>query len=146
VKHFPGKPNIQVILKIYISIDESISGTIYLADKKNILGSTDYGDNFSLYKTLDRKIVGIYKKPNSNKLYAATKYKIFEITPDTIQVIKSLPIPDEILSYYPLSIGNKWIYDESTVTYDPYPNYYYRILVKEVTGDRIAPNGSTISK
>ncbi|MCW8805225.1 MAG: hypothetical protein OQK56_02095, partial [Ignavibacteriaceae bacterium] len=90
--------------EIFISNDESISGTIYLADKKNIFVSTDYGDNISLYKTLDRKIVGIYKKPNSNKLYAATKYKIYEITPDTIQVIKSLPIPEEVLKYYPLSI------------------------------------------
>ena len=96
--------------KIFISIDESISGTIYLADKKNIFVSTDYGNNLSLYKTLDRKIVGIYKKPNSNKLYAATKYKIYEITPDTIQVIKSLPIPEEVLNYYPLAVGNKWVF------------------------------------
>ena len=101
--------------EIFISNDESTSGTIYLADKKNIFISTDYGDNFSLYKTLDRKIVGIYKKPNSNKLYAATKYKIYEITPDTIQVIKSLPIPEEVLNFYPLSIGNKWVYDKVTV-------------------------------
>jgi len=127
--------------KIYISVDESISGTIYIADKKNIFISTDFGDNFSLYKTLDRKIVGIYKKPNSNKLYAASKYKIYEITPDTIQVIKSLPIPEEVLNYYPLSIGNKWVYDEVTVVQDPYPNVYSRILIKEVLGDTIAPNG-----
>ncbi len=73
--------------------------------------SIDYGDNFSLYKTLDRKIVGIYKKSNSNKLYAATKYKIYEITPDTIQVIKSLPIADDELKFYQLAIGNKWVYE-----------------------------------
>ena len=127
--------------EIFISNDESVSGTIYLADKKNILVSTDYGNNFNLYKSLDRKIVGIYKKPNSNKLYAATKYKIYEISPDTIQVIKSLPIPEEILNYYPLAIGNKWIYDEVTYVQDPNPNAYFRILVKEVLGDTIAPNG-----
>jgi len=127
--------------EIFISNDESVAGTIYLADKKNILVSTDYGDNFNLYKTLDRKIVGIYKKPNSNNLYAATKYKIYEITPDTIQVIKSLPIPEEILNYYPLSVGNKWIYDDVTVVQDPYPNVYFDILIKEVLGDSIAPNG-----
>jgi hypothetical protein len=127
--------------EIFISNDESVSGTIYLADKKNIFISTDFGNNFSLYKSLDRKIVGIYKKPNSNKLYAATKYKIYEITPDTIQVIKNLPIPDKILNYYPLAIGNKWVFHHSTVTYNPYPNYSYQIDVKEVLGDTIAPNG-----
>ena len=125
----------------FYSNDESISGTIYLADKKNIFVSTDYGDNFSLYKTLERNIVGIYKKPNTNKLYAATKYKIYEITPDTIQVIKSLPIPEEVLNFYPLSIGNKWVYDKVTVEHNPYPNYYHSIIVKEVLGDTIASNG-----
>lgn len=127
--------------KIYLSIDQNISGTIYVADKKNIYLSTNYGDNFNLYKTLERNIVGIYKKPDSNRLYAATKYRIYEIIPDTIQIIKSLPIPDEVLNLYPLSIGNRWVYDEVTVVYDPYPNVYKSILVKEVLGDTLAPNG-----
>ena len=131
--------------EIFISIDESTSGTIYLADKKNILISTDFGNNFSLYKTLERKIVGIYKKPNSDKLYAATKYKIYEITPDTFQVIKSLPVPQEVLNYYPLSIGNKWVFNEVTVIQVP-PYYYDTIIVKEVFGDSIAPNGKNCYK
>ncbi len=125
----------------YFSNDISVSGSIYIADRKNIFLSTNYGNNFNLYKSLDKNIVGIYKKPNSNKLYAATKYKIYEITPDTIQLIKSLPIPDEVLSYYPLAIGNKWIYDENTLIHDPYPSGSHRIVVKEVIGDTIPPNG-----
>ena len=123
---------------IYISVDYSISGTIYLANKKNIYLSTDYGENFNLYKSLDRKIVGIYKKPNSNKLYAATKYKIYEITPDTMNVIKCLPIPDEVLNYYPLAIGNKWVYDKYThIEW----NTYHDIFIREVVGDSLLPNG-----
>jgi hypothetical protein len=127
--------------EIFISFDEATSGTIYLADKKNILVSTDFGDNFTHHKALDRKIIGIYKKPNSNKLYAATKYKIFEITPDTIQIIKSLPIPEEVLNFYPLVTGNKWVYDETTIYYDTIPHGSNDILIKEVIGDTIAPNG-----
>jgi hypothetical protein len=127
--------------KIYISVDESISGTNYLADKKNILVSTDFGNNFSLYKTLERKIVGIYKKPNSDKLYAATKYKIYEITPDSVQVIKSLPIPEEILSYYPLEIGNKWIYDTWGWWWDGTYHTYSGITTREVIGDTVMANG-----
>jgi hypothetical protein len=121
--------------KIYISVDESISGTIYLADKKNILVSTDFGNNFIIYKTLDRKIVGIYKKSNSNKLYAATKYKIYEITPDTVQVVKNLPIPVEVLNYYPLAIGNKWVYNE--YQWGQLANR----LIKEIATDTMLPNG-----
>jgi hypothetical protein len=41
--------------KIFISNDESVSGTIYLADNKNILVSTDYGNDFSLYKSSGKK-------------------------------------------------------------------------------------------
>ncbi len=125
----------------YFSNDISVSGSIFISEGKNIYLSLDFGNNFNLYKSLERKIVDIYKKPNSDKLYAATKYKIYEITPDSIQVIKSLPIPETILSYYPLTIGNKWVYNENTIIYDPYPHGWERIVVKEVIGDTIAPNG-----
>ena len=75
---------------IYISIDDSVSGTIYLADRNNILVSTDYGNAFNVYKTLDSSIVGIYKKPASDIFYAATKYDIYEITSTSIKSIKHL--------------------------------------------------------
>ncbi len=126
--------------EIFISVDESLLGTIYLADKKNIFVSTDYGDSFSLYKSLDRKIVGIYKKPNSDKLYAATKYKIYEITPDTIRVVKSLPAIDD-LQLYPLSIGNKWVYEYYRQPFDP-PGLkeFIGFNTMEVVGDTLIDN------
>jgi len=102
----------------YICLDESQSGAIYLADGKRIIRSADYGNTFTPYKELDKRIIGIYKKPNSNKLYAATKYRIYEIINDTVSVIKSLPIPDELLSFYPLKVGNKWIYNYSFVDWN----------------------------
>lgn len=124
--------------EIFISIDESISGTVYLADKKNILVSTDYGDNFSLYKSLNRRIVGIYKKPNSNKLYAATKYIIYEITPDTVQVIKSLPIPEEAFDWFPLNLGDRWIY--LNTFYGDLGDSSRSISIKEVIGYKTVEN------
>ena len=127
--------------QIFISNNESITGGIYLADEKSIYLSTDYGNNFIYYRSLTDEIIGIYKKSNSDKVYAATKYKIYEITPDTIQIIKSLLIPDEILNLYPLAIGNKWVYDKTTVSYDPYPQYSHQILVKEILRDTVAANG-----
>ena len=100
--------------KTFISTDESISGTIYISNRKDIYISRDYGDNFNLYKSLSSNIVGIYKKPTSNKLYAATEYKIYEISSDTIRVIKWLPAVEDF-EWYPLSIGNLWVYE----------NYFY---------------------
>ncbi len=127
--------------KMWFTLDEQYQGEIYYSYKKSIYKYTDFGNSFSLYKELEQKITGLYKKSNTDILYASTLFRIFEITPDTIQVIKNLPIPDEILNFYPLAVGNKWIYDKTTVTYDPYPQYSHQILVKEVLRDTIAANG-----
>ncbi len=103
--------------KIFISIDYSQSGSIYLADGRYIYHSTDFGITFTEYKVLDRRIVGIYKKPSagggSNKLYAATKYDLYEITPDTIISIKHLTPDPDLFSWYPLQIGNAWVYNST---------------------------------
>ncbi|MBT8380685.1 MAG: T9SS type A sorting domain-containing protein [Ignavibacteria bacterium] len=89
---------------IYISNDQFTTGVIYLANNRNLYLSTNFGDNFNLVKTFNKNIVGIYKKHDSNLLYAATKHKIYEISPDSVQIIKSLPIPNDVLNIYPLPI------------------------------------------
>ncbi len=99
--------------KIFISLDYSQTGTIFLSNRKNIYSSNNYGENFSLYKSLDRDIIGIYKKPNSNILYAATKYDLYEITSDTIKPIKNLSVNPDIFSWFPLKKGNKWVYNST---------------------------------
>ena len=80
------------------------------------------------------RIVGIYKKPNSEILYAASKYQIYEISPDTTTIIKSLPIPEELFSFYPLSVGNYWIYKVTDWSYPYYSEdtFTKRVLSKEV--------------
>jgi hypothetical protein len=128
----------------YICLDESQSGAIYLADGKRIFYSSDFGTTFNLYKELDNRVVGIYKKPNSDKLYAATKYRIYEITDDTITVIKSLPIPGEILAYYPLAFGSKWIYDYLWVDWNM--QSYSDIFFREVQAEEQKPNGKKYFK
>lgn len=75
-----------------ISIDASVSGQIYLSKDNEIFISNDYGNSFIFYLTLDRTIIGLHKKPYSNLLYASTKKDIFEISPQGIVAIKSLPM------------------------------------------------------
>jgi len=123
---------------ILISLDESQSGAIYLADGRSIMFSSDYGNTFNLYKELDKRIIGIYKKPNSDKLYAATKYKLYEITNSTIEVIKSIPVIDE-LAFYPLQVGNKWIYDYTITDWNM--NGSSDIFFREVLSEKTKQNG-----
>ncbi len=123
----------------YVSLDPSLSGSIYLADGKRIFRSTNYGNWFSLFNEIDKKIIGIYKKPNSNKLYAASKYKIYEITMDSIKTIKSLPLPQEIRDYYPLKIGNEWVYNY--VWYTTPVTGTSDIYLRKITNEVLKPNG-----
>ena len=100
---------------IYVSIDSTQSGIVYLADGRRIYKSLNNGYTFSLYKTLPSRLVGIYKKPNSEILYAASKYKIYDVRSDTTIIIKSLPIPKEVFSWFPLAVGNRWVYKVITL-------------------------------
>jgi len=122
--------------ELFISVDHSLFGNIYLAADKQIFKSDDYGETFSLYTELENKIVGIYKKPNSDLLYATTSHKLLEINSDSVRILKEL-IDYETLSYYPLSIGNKWIYKR---TYD-WMNAVDTIYVKkEIIGKELLNN------
>jgi len=96
---------------IYVTIDSTQSGVLYLADGRKIYRSVNNGYSFSEFKSLPSKLVGIYKKPNSDIIYAASKSLIFKITPDSLAIIKSLPFPEEEYGWFPLAIGNIWVYD-----------------------------------
>ena len=134
--------------KLFVSLDDSVSGSIYLGSGKHIYHSSDYGNNFTLYKSVDKNIVGIYKKPSngvgSNKLYAATKYRIYEITPDTTKIIKQLPAIDD-LKWYPLSIGNKWIYERYRDEFDGMKEFL-GLATMEVIGDTVLNNKKSYFK
>jgi hypothetical protein len=102
--------------EINISVDDSTSGTIYLADKKNILVSTDFGNNFFLIKTLESDITGLYTTPYCHFLYAATRYRIYQINlwEDSLKIIKSITPISENYGWFPLNIGNYWVYSVYT--------------------------------
>ncbi len=129
---------------LYISIDDSVSGTIYLADGNKILLSTDYGNTFNVYKTLDSTIIGIYKKPSSDILYAATKYDIFEITSTTIKSIKHLitalddkgnKVPNEFILYqnYPNPFN-----PSTTIKYQIPKSGLVQLKVYDILGREVA--------
>jgi hypothetical protein len=138
-KYFSNNP-------IFFSNDESQSSAVYLADGKKIFFSLDYGSTFNLYKELDNRIIGIYKKPNSEILYAASKYRIYEICPDSTSIIKSLPIPNELLNYYPLALGNYWIYKMEIWDNWPIISYSEDTFTRRVVSKEILSNNKEYFK
>jgi hypothetical protein len=127
--------------KVWFTLDQNVSGEIYYSAGNKIFKSTNFGNSFQLYKQLDRNITGLYKKSGSDIIYASTPLKIYEITPDTIQVIKSLPVPSEVLNLYPLAVGNKWVYDYWGWWADTTWHGFSGITYREVIGDTVMANG-----
>jgi hypothetical protein len=123
--------------RIYITIDSTQSGVVYLANGRKIYKSTDNGYLFSLYKSLPYNLIGIYKKPDSNILYAASSRIIYKITPDSVTIVKSIPLSPEIFKYYPLAIGNYWIYKVTEWSYPEYDEdtFSRKVLSLETLGN-----------
>jgi hypothetical protein len=126
-----------------ITTDSTQSGVVFLADGRRIYKSTNNGYTFNEYKSLPSKLVGIYKKPNSEILYAASKYHLYAIRPDTTVIIKSVQIPIVLFEYYPLSIGNYWIYK---VTDWSYPYYSEDTFTRRVVSKEILSNNKEYFK
>jgi Secretion system C-terminal sorting domain len=121
---------------IYLSVDNTVAGSVYFATDKYIYHSTDFGNTFSLIQKFDRSLVGFYKKPGSSKLYAAAYNTIYEIDGSAINIIKQIPIDPEIFKFDPINIGNKWIYKTGPTT-NPGIGY------KEVLKDTVLANKKT---
>ena len=131
--------------QIFISIDSTQSGVVFLADGRSICKSVNNGYTFAHYKSLPSKLVGIYKKPNSDILYAASKRMIFKVTPDSMSIIKSLLTPDDEYGWFPLAIGNRWAYDsywsEENMGYPPTSTFAGTTYMK-VIKDTVIQNKS----
>jgi hypothetical protein len=129
---------------LYLSVDYAKSGIVYLAENKNIFVSIDYGDTFSLYKSLDSVIVGIYKKPGSDILYAATKQYIYEITSSSIKSIKQLVTaivdkPENIPANYVLYQNYPNPFNPSTtITYEIPKSGLVQLKIYDILGREVA--------
>ncbi|MCB0743047.1 MAG: T9SS type A sorting domain-containing protein, partial [Ignavibacteriae bacterium] len=124
--------------KLTLSLDEQVSGTFNFAAKNKIYQSIDFGQTFNIIHQLGQNIVGIFTVPNSDTIYAATRFAIWEITSTSLTPIKQV-IPEESLSYYPLHVGDYWEYQVTMRGEGPYENDEW-IGYKRVIGDSVLSN------
>lgn len=124
--------------------DKSKPGSLFLVQGNRIYYSTDYGNTFSVKKAFGKLLTGFYKKPGADIIYAAERYKMYELAGDSVSVIKSLPVPEPLFTYYPLKTGNKWCYQYKALYY-PWMDYS-GLMTREVTKDTVLANGKTYFK
>ncbi|MFZ0390314.1 MAG: FlgD immunoglobulin-like domain containing protein, partial [Calditrichia bacterium] len=79
-------------LQRHITLDDSLSGNYYHSRGADIFESMDYGANWFPLLTLDRPVVGLYKKADSDILYAATSKDIYRISGGSAVSIKHFPV------------------------------------------------------
>ena len=130
--------------KVFISNDASKSGEVYLAEGKNIYVSYDYGNTLLPFQEVDENIKGLYKQEGTDKVYVITKYNLYEVTQSSYRTIFNTPIDPSILNYYPLQVGNKWIY---TGNYRTYPDHSgISTYVRKITDKKTLQNNKTYFK
>jgi hypothetical protein len=117
---------------IFYSVDTSQYGNIYLANGKKIFRSTDYGQTFNQFKVMNDNLLGIYKKPSSNLLYALDLYNIYELSDTVSTIIKTL-IPSSVNEELN-PIGDYRLYQNYPNPFNPATVISYQLPVRsEVT-------------
>ncbi len=119
---------------IHIALNNESSGTIYLADGRHLFISSDYGNTFTKIRHFETPVIGIYKKPGSDILYIGTRYKLYKLENDELSLLKLIPAEENDLSYYPLKIGNTWIYSVTSSSFD-FPPYYEQYYMRRKVVD-----------
>jgi Secretion system C-terminal sorting domain len=154
VRHFSvsdnkGEPNSWYVKyssshNIFVAVDTVNSGKVFLADSNEILVSNNYGTSFSVYKTLDSAIVGIYEKPGTDTVYAATSHDIYELTPISVTSIKKIvtaveqskskvPIIFQLSQNYPNPFN-----PSTVINYEISKSSFVKIKVYDILGREIA--------
>jgi len=121
---------------IKIAIDGGLSGKLCIASGGELFISNNYGESFTLLKSYERTIKGIYKKPGLSVIFIAFNNKIIAIDENGnnypyYTLIRNL---HKYLSMFPLQVGNTWVYKTEGEFFDPvdWHTYIYYNRVKIV--------------
>lgn len=125
---------------ININIDDSLTGSLYLSSKNELFESKDYGINFNKITELDHYANSVFKSPKKNIIYASSSNGLVKIDGTMAEYLFKKGVR-ESLSLYPLQVGNKWVYNESGVSYDIFPEYFSYDFYEEVTKDTVTEQG-----
>ncbi len=122
------------------SNDPSQSGICYLAYYYHLYKSTNFAESFVPFYQFDERIMGIYPKRGTEVLYVATQYHLYKLENDTLTTLKEIPPDPELVRYYPLHVGDIWVYDGTTWDFPNYETYQFTRKVNDMI---IKPNQKT---
>ena len=95
--------------KISVTTSNLEDGLVYYSHHKRIYKSVDYGGTFENYLSTENRVNNLTTLNDSNLPVYASSYKIARWENDRLHVFKRTSKQNS-LKYYPLEIGNKWIY------------------------------------
>ncbi len=137
-----GEPGSWILLdttssKICVSNDDVLQ-KFYVGYGKTIQVYDYSGNLLNESYSVKKNILGLYKKPGSEKLFVASQYEIDEITPQVVTIIKKIPVSPDFAQWHPLTVGNIWVYGEQ---WHDWQGDHTGTNTIAVTGDTLFPDG-----
>ncbi|NOX16749.1 MAG: hypothetical protein GXO87_00490, partial [Chlorobi bacterium] len=123
---------------IYLALDPDQPGSFYFCSflSNKIYRSTDFGATYEEYSSRERTVNGGLYLADDGSLFVAERFALYRSENNSETLLKKVKI--ESVNYYPLSVGNKWIY---SVTEFSGANTDKYISSAEVLYDTLTANG-----
>jgi len=134
--------------QFYVSLDQVRSGILFMAKGKNIYKFSDYESDINPdqtpWQTLSNTIVGIYKYPGKDIVYALTDSSLLRVTPSGVYTLSRIPTgldkpgidrkPNqyELYQNYPNPFN-----PTTTIRYDLHHSGWVRLALYNVLGQQV---------
>jgi hypothetical protein len=123
-------------------IDNSVSGSLFIADSNSVYHSTNFGTSFDKLLDFDSQITGLYKKPSSDVLYVLTRTDLYKVESGQPTSIKQLPVSNEETPEIPSSVSLKQNYPNpfnpaTTIEFELDQATFARLTVYDVLGRKV---------
>jgi hypothetical protein len=93
----------------------------------------------SVSKIFDQRITGSTTVNKSTVLFISTRDKIYKITGNLYEEVKSVTLPVVEFDFYPLQIGNFWVYKVTGWSENPWSNTIDTLVTTRVLRDTLVP-------
>ena len=122
--------------KIKFKADAETAGKFYFIYGRNLFYSSDKGNTIDTLFTFENVPVDFHKQQGADVFFVALPNRIVKAASGNTEVVKRFSICNT-LSFFPLSVGNKWVYHYAGMSYDITPQPFEGYTVVSIVGDSV---------
>ncbi len=99
---------------------------------QNLIGAT-------VSRIFDQRLTGATTINKSTELFISTRNKIYKKTGNLYEEVKSINLPVVEFDFYPMHIGDFWVYRVTGWSENPWSNEIDTIITTRIVGDTLVP-------